>query len=396
MVEPRRSFAPIAVAVAISVSGALPVFLVGSLSIEEGRTLGLNASHMALIVALFFVTASVGAAFFGSVADKVGGVKVMRMGAFGTCIGALVAAVSSSAFLFSIGIMFCGLIYGGSQPAVSKYLAENVHVAKQGTAFGIRQTAVPLSTVLAGIAASITSENRLWRLAFVGAALLAAFIMISLRSGTNAGSGGERTLRPDERKVTSGRSSWPLLIFLGGSLGMGAGTIYVLASFAVPGLRAVGVSPVDAGLLAAMGGILALTGRLTAGALADYLQFQPLKIAGIMLLCGSSGYFLLSTQTSTFAMMGIVIAFAIGSGWNALYLLALARDFPGNLGKASGVGLAGAYLGGVLGPLVFGFVLSHYGFSAAWLIEGIAADVAGLGGLVGWIWLRRFNRTYRV
>lgn len=378
---------PIVTAVAISAGGSLPVFLVGSLSIEEGRSLGIDVSHISIVVALFFAAASVGAAVLGHFADRFGGIAVMRIGAAGTCIGSLAASVAQSVPLFAAGIFIAGLGYGAGQPAVSKHLADNVRITKQGIAFGIRQSGVPIATLLAGLAVSGTSGNKQWRVAFVGAASFAILMVFALRNGgANVPLGSTRKRLPASSKAQVG---WPLLVLLGASLGLGAGTIYVIASFAVLGARSVGISPVNAGFLLALGGGLALITRVVAGFLADYLRFEPLRVAGIMLICAAGGYVLLASDHRYLTVVGILLAFSVGSGWNALFLLVLSRDFPGNSGKATGIGLAGAYIGGVLGPLSFGFVLSHHGFSAAWLATGLASIVSGVGALFAWVLLRR-------
>lgn len=378
---------PIAIAIAISAVGSLPVFLVGSLSMEEGQTLHTGAGTIALLIALFFATAAIGASVLGHFADRVGSVKMMRVGAFGTGVGALILSGSGFPLLFAAGVGIAGLSYGACQPAVSRYLAENVKVTQHGIAFGLRQTGVPIATLLSGVAVSITSANGEWQLAFFAGATLAFCILFLLVVSSNAPAPYQRKIHSSE--IGKAEVRWPLLALLGGSLGLGAGTIYVIASFAVPSARSIGISAVYAGVLGATGGALALFSRVLAGFLADRLRFEPLRIAGFMLICGATGYLLISSEIKYLAIVGILLAFSVGSGWNALYLLSLARDFPGNSGKATGVGLAGAYVGGVAGPLIFGYVLSHHGLSLAWIVEGATAMLAGVGALIGWMSLRK-------
>ena len=166
-----------------------------------------------------------------------------------------------------------------------------------------------------------------------------------------------------------------------------------MASFAVPSARAVGISAIYAGFIATIGGTLALVCRVLAGVMADVLHFRLLRVAGSMLIVGSIGYLLLSIDTKYLFIVGIFVAFSVGSGWNALFLLALARDFPGNSGKATGIGLSGAYVGGVVGPLIFGFVLARFGFSTAWITEAVVACLAGVGAVSAGRILRRIAET---
>ena len=374
---------PIVVALALSAGGSLPVFLVGALSVDEGQSLALAPSSFSLLVSLFFAAAAVAALVGGRTADRMGGVAIIRVGTTVTLVGTALIALAGSVWLYSCGVVVAGLGYGVTQPAVSKFLADNVRLTRQGTAFGLRQTGVPIATVLTGVAVSATAANHDWRIAFAGAWLLSAVSLILLANhrpgeGATTAAGGAR--------LGSGGTAVPrrsLLRLLGAALALGAGTIYVVASFAAPSARLVGLSPGYSGLIAAAGGLVALVSRVSAGVFADTFDFKPLRAAGTMLVLGSIGYLLLSIDAKALFTVGIFLAFSLGSGWNALFLLSLARDFPGSAGRASGVGLAGAYMGGVAGPLIFGFALSRFGFSVAWGIVAVMAGVAGVVALSG-------------
>lgn len=379
---------PIALAVSISAGGALPVFLIGSLSVEEGKSLGISTGDAAFLVALFFAAAAFGAAGLGKLTDVLGARVMMQIGAAGTGAGTLIMSGSDIVFLFALGTVLAGVAYGASQPAVSRFLSESVRETRHGTAFGLRQTGVPVATLLAGLAAALTSASGDWRIAYFGPLALSVANLTLLYRVVGAAAGPE-SVGPAEPKPNL--VGWPLLTLLGGSLGLGAGTIYVIASFSVPSARFIGISAAYAGVIGAVGGGMALLSRVTAGILADALRFAPLRVAGIMLISGASGYLLLSTQAKDLVVVGIFVAFSIGSGWNALFLLSLSRDFPGNSGKATGIGLAGAYVGGVLGPLVFGLIFSSAGFTVAWLVEGVVAVCAGAGALVAWSMIRRLS-----
>ena len=80
-------------------------------------------------------------------------------------------------------------------------------------------------------------------------------------------------------------------------------------------------------------------------------------------------------------MLALVIAFgASATGWNGVYLAAVARRAPaGMAGTATGGALSITYLGVVLVPAAFGFVSDVAGsFSAAYIWLAVPILACGL------------------
>jgi MFS family permease len=91
------------------------------------------------------------------------------------------------------------------------------------------------------------------------------------------------------------------------------------------------------------------------------------------------GYALMSLSALPAFAVGAVLAFGCGWGWNGLYNVAVSRLYPDAISSATGISQSGIYLGGVLGPMVFGVLVQYGSVGAAWgAMSGIAATAGAL------------------
>jgi len=79
-----------------------------------------------------------------------------------------------------------------------------------------------------------------------------------------------------------------------------------------------------------------------------------------------------------------IISYGAGWGWNGLFIFGTVRNFPNHAGYATGTVQAGAYIGSVLGPLAFGFVVERTGYQLAWELAAISGFAAALA-----VWIAR-------
>jgi predicted MFS family arabinose efflux permease len=80
---------------------------------------------------------------------------------------------------------------------------------------------------------------------------------------------------------------------------------------------------------------------------------------------------------------GAVLAYVLGWSWPGLFNLAIVRANPSAPGAATGITQTGTYIGGVLGPLLFGWAVEAVGYPPAWLGSGAAALVGAVMILLG-------------
>ena len=144
-----------------------------------------------------------------------------------------------------------------------------------------------------------------------------------------------------------------------------------------------GVSPATAGYAFALGSLISILVRLLVGGYADRHPGNLLGVVAIMILLGSCTALIFVFQTPTAHFIGLPLAFGAGWAWPGLFNLSVVRASPGFPGRATGITQTGVYVGGAVGPALFGFTAEHWSYSAAWVLAAVlgvcAAGAVTLG-----------------
>ena len=69
-------------------------------------------------------------------------------------------------------------------------------------------------------------------------------------------------------------------------------------------------------------------------------------------------------------VIGALVTFGAGWGWNGAFNHAIVHMNKRDPGKASGLAMVGSALGCVLWPIAFGLIVTHRGYAAAWTATG--------------------------
>lgn len=362
---------------AILITGccALPVFLVGALAVQIRAELALPISRVGLLTALFFLSSALFSSFAGRIAERIGAGASMRISGLVAAAGLVGLALSPSAAVLMGWLILGGLASALAQVGANLHLATRVDPSRQGFAFGIKQSGIPAATLLGGLAVPLIALTVGWRWAFaIGAFLSVVVVVVLPRSGIRARSGPRK--RVDPRNVPA-----LAVLALGGALGAGAAN--AMGTYLVDSSVSAGLGQAAAGLLFAAGSVAGLAMRVGAGWLADRRsRGRLLWVAGLFLL-GAAGFLLLATREPALLIPATLLSFAGGWGWPGLFNFAVVlrnRDAPA---AATGLTQTGVYFGGVFGPLVFGFVAQHAGYSTAWLGSAAASLLAFIGVIAG-------------
>jgi MFS family permease len=372
-------------ALAINLAGVLPLFLTGGMAVQIGRDLGFGAAGLGLLSASFALTTMLGSAPLGG---RVGGLGVRRSLRRAGLISAgalLGAAVSPNAGWLAGALMVGGLANALGQPAGNATLAQHVAPGRFGIAFAVKQSAIPVATLLAGLAVPGIALTVGWRWAFAVAALLAA---------------GGAVLPPNDRPATGRRQEGQVpppqrrhLWELAGGLALAVVAATSVGAFGASGGVAIGLSEAAAGLLVAAGGLAGLTIRLAAGVLADRLAVDALRGVAALVAVGAAGWAMMAgafgIDAAALYVTGLLIANAFGWGWPGLLHLAVARQFPTATAAASGVAQTGVSGGVLMGPPVLGLVIGTAGWQTAWTLAALCALA---GALVVLLLSRRLGR----
>lgn len=368
--------------------GVLPAYLVGALAVQIRGDFPFDRSALGAVVAGYFAVSALASPAFGQLAERLGPHRSMRRAACLSLVALLgVGLIARSAWHVAGFLLLAGLANAAAQPAANLALARGVAPERQGLVFGIKQAAIPTATLLAGLAVPALALVVGWRWAFVAAALLAvvaAFTVPHGRSGTGSPVAAERPGGPKGGR-TLDVGLRPLLVFAFAGC-LGSGVANSLGVFLVEAAVSESWQPASAGHLLAVGSIASLCTRVAAGWTADRRGAGGSPGVAMLMGGGAVGLLLMSTAAGSLGVFaaGAVLAFAAGWGWPGLYYFSIVQANPRSPAAATGVVQSGVYLGGMAGPLLFGFVAQHLSYQAAWLAAGAAMLLAATAMLLGW------------
>lgn len=317
----------------LAAGGALIVasissFLLGAFAPEIKQDLGIGDTGIGLIFTLGFVVSAIVLQLGGGLADRHGPRKIMRIGIAVGAIGLLcMASLATSALLVMMSFALNRTAEGLTQPASNTLMSQGVIATRRGTATGIKQAAIPLATVLAGLSVPLLGDLIGWR--------------------------------------------WSFGVFA-------AAAVITVGGFLVSSARAAGYSKGQAGLLLALGGLVMIPSRLAWGILADRRSFDKFRAVSACLAISTIAFLLFSTETRLGILVGTVLMFGIGWSWPGLFLFAVLEQHPEAPGASTAIVQTGVRIGAMFSPITFGWLADTRGFGFAWLVPGASAMVAAL------------------
>ncbi len=352
---------------------ALPSFLVAALAVQMRAQLHFDPAELGAVIAVYSASSAVVSVPGGRWADQIGGSRMLRVGAVVAAAAMLlVALVVGSWPALALVMVPAGAASAVGQTASNLFLSRRVRPSRQGLAFGIKQAAVPMASLLAGAAVPTLALTVGWRWAFVaGGCLAAVSVWLIPRSRRSVA-----TLRAAAR-ARRARVAWGPLLLLALGFGLALAAASSLGAFLVLSAVAGGVGKAQAGLLAVAAGAAGVVARILVGYLADQRPGRHFGVTIGMVATGAGGLLLLTLAAAlrlpALFVPGGLIAFGIGWGWNGLFNYAVVLTHPSAPAHATGVTQVGGRLGSVVGPLLFGIVAAHAGYAPAWSVTALLA-----------------------
>lgn len=350
-------------------SGAiLAPLLTGALAERLAVDLDLGSTGLGLVLAAFFATSSSLSAHGGRLADRLGWPLAIRLAGL-LSAGSLVfiATVADTVALLMVGLVLGGTALSVAMPASSLAIARDLPGDRQGLLFGLKQTAVPLAGLLAGLAVPAIALTIGWRWAFAAGAMVPLIAVVlapvgrmALRSSATGRVDASQAPLPSAFKVVA----------VGGAFA--AVAVSGLATFLLASAVDAGISEGDAGLLVAVTSVAGLSTRVTAGHLADRVRSGGFVPVVGMLVGGVFGFGLLAVHSPVSTVVGALIAYVLGWGWPGLFYFGAVLHRPERPGAAAGAVQTGLSGGSALGPLLFGLLVDTGGFTTAWAVAAVA------------------------
>ncbi|MBM0277027.1 MFS transporter [Micromonospora tarensis] len=363
-------------AVVTTVACVLPVFLLGGLAVQMGRDLGFSPAGLGLAVAVYFGVSALASVPSGRLVERYGPALVARCGIALAAGSMLAIAGLARSYPVLVGLLALSAAANAlGQLASNTALAQHVPVRRQGLSFGVKQAAIPVSTLLAGAAVPTIALTVGWRWAFVAAAVAA---LTTLPAVPRPLPGPAR--RPGDTRA--GRATAALVV-IGAAATFAAAAANALGTFLVDSAAVRGLSPGLAGLTLTMGSAICVAGRVGAGWLADRRDTGHVAVIAAMLVVGAAGLGLLALAGSVPLVVGVLLGFGLGWAWPGLMTFAVVRLHPQSPAAATSITQTGVYAGGCLGPLSLGPLAAHLGYPAMWGVAAGAMLLAAALMLVG-------------
>lgn len=365
-------------AVAVSVVTVLPMFLTAGLAVQIGKDLDFAPSALGVAPAAFFGAMVVGSPLSGRLVARVGSVRAVR--GIVVCVAilmALVALTVTSLQVLAAYLAVAGILNSLAQPATNQLLAQRIPRTRQGLAYGAKYSAIPVASLLAGLAVPALGLTLGWRWAFgvfaVFAVLTAMYPFGEMRD----------SLRGAGKAVSDIRLPRRILLGLAVGVSFAAAGGSTLAIFMVASAVDTGWSEGQAGLLLAAASVLGVASRLLSGLQADRRGRNHLLMVGVMLIAGAVGVLGMATENLIVFAVGAPLAFAAGWGWPGVFILSIVNLNPTGPATATAITQMGTSAGCVFGPLTFGLLVDTFSFSVAWVANASVLLLAAGVILVG-------------
>lgn len=372
MAPPQRSAAAaISLGGAATVACALPGFVTGALAVQITEELTFGAVGLGAAIAMNYGAAAVTSPYLGRLADRLGATVSIQLAAGAATVVSLgIAVVGRSWAVVALFLVLAGVSRGLVQPAANRLLIFRVQARRLGTAFGIKQSAPPLASMLAGLSVPAIAVTLGWRWAYVASAAVAVFVLAA------AGGHVSQVRSPETARVRAPLRGRSMLVSLMVAFAFAFVAHSSTLAFAVASSVRAGITPGIAGVVFAGASLASIVTRLIAGVVCDRTRVLPLRLCAGLLTLGSLGLVLLGLGRRDTVVVGLVLAVAGTWGYPGVFWFAMVRAYPEAPGRISGA-LAPSAIGGIAGPVLFGLLVDGFGYSVAWRVTAAFSAAAG-------------------
>ena len=380
--RPRRA---VAGALTTTIACSVPVFLVGGLAVQISDDLHFSPAGLGLAVSVYFGVSALASVPAGTLVERFGPTRVARAGIGLAAVSLLGIAVGARSLTSLVVILALGAAANAlGQLAGNTTLARHVPTRRQGLSFGVKQAAIPVSTLLAGAAVPVVALTLGWRWAFILGALGAVATLPVVPSD-------DRHARGD--RGAAGERATAALVVIGLAATLAAAAANALGTFLVDSSVARGLAPGAAGLALTLGSAVCVAARVFGGWQADRRPGRQVGVISALLALGAGGLALLAVPNTAALVVGVVFGFGLGWSWPGLMNFAVVRLHPQAPAAATSITQTGVYAGGCVGPLALGALAAAAGYPTMWTVAAGAMVSASALMLLGSAMLRRHVST---
>jgi len=372
----RDQSTPIVVTAALAtVSCVFPGLAAGALAVQASDDFGVAEGTYGWALGIFFLCASVASVPMGLLAQRLGPQRQLTVALVLTASVQVIIAVAARDFAFMLMMLgLAGVLNSAVQTAVNLALSR-AELPRLGLAMATKQSAMPASAMLGGLAVPAVALTVGWRWAYAMGAGVALVALALVRRFISGGVVAARTSR-----------SWDVVASPRSAI-LGMAGVSMLLAFTAGSINAWTVSSgVDAGLSEGVAGLalslaagLGICVRLLSGVMLDRSARLPLASAVAVMAFGTAGFVLLTLRMPATHLVGTVLAFAGGWIWPVFTNFSIVNANPEGAGAASGVTQMGVYVGVFLAPVLTGQIIERASYSVMWTV---VAAIGTLGAVM--------------
>lgn len=364
--ENKRIAVPLLITLLIQAIVSMVAVTVPVLAPSASVELGISAAYAGVYVSLMYVGSMLSSLWSGDFILRYGALRVSQVSLCLTGSGLILASLATipamilSAFVIGFG-------YGPVTPSSSHILVKNSPPHLMSFVFSLKQTGVPIGGALAGAVVPPLVVAVGWENASIYIGLFTVGLVFLLNPFRVNFDNDRQSLRKISfqgvtdplKMVIFHRPLRRLAIISFFYAGMQLCLITYLVIYLT---EDVGMAFIAAGLTLSAAQMSGTVGRIVWGILADrYIKPGTLLgLLGLGMSFGALATALIRNNWPLAAMIAVTVLFgATAIGWNGVYLAEAARCAPeGKVSAATGGTLFFTFFGVVLGPPLFGGVVS--------------------------------------
>ena len=335
--------------------------------------LGGTTDDIAFILATYSVAAAIVAPIWGRLSDRFGRRSILGLCLFGGAISHFVLAIADELWLVYVSRAVAGMMAGGV-PVATALIADASTPDQRSRAMGLIGRAFGIGLILGPVIGGVLarSETDFAVPCLVAGALsslagLLAWLLLPARSSRSASedaSADQTTQRVDNQPVKA-PERWLFIAQFGFHTCAVSAAVYLFPLWMAHDLswqaREVGL------FFGLVGLVMVMTQGNLLGRMTD--RFGPLRVLRGAALCFSMSLALSSVASGEWFMgaLGLMVFSAATLCLPILNTIASHLVGPASRGRFFGITASSAALGRIVGPLIAAMLLSHGGFSAAWM-----------------------------
>ncbi|KAA0547655.1 MFS transporter [Bacillus sp. BGMRC 2118] len=342
---------------------AMDVGLLSFLLVALQKDWNLTTEQMSWIGSVNSIGMVAGAFIFGALADKVGRKNVFIITLLLFSIGSGLSSIVSSLAIFLILRFFIGMGLGGELPVASTLVSEMVSAEKRGRVVVLLESFWAAGWILSALIAYFIIPEWGWRIALLLSAL-PAFYTLYLRfhlpdSPVYQQSRTEQksSILENMKRVWSAEHKkqtfvlwilWFSVVFSYYGMFLWLPSVMVMKGFSL-------IRSFEYVLIMTLA---QLPGYFTAAYFIEKIGRKFVLVVYLIGTAGSAYFFGNSDSTALLLTSGILLSFFNLGAWGALYAYT-PEQYPTSI-RGTGSGMASAFgrIGGVLGPLVVGYLIA--------------------------------------